>query len=176
MTVPATPKLSDVIAEFGSNGSPKNLGAYVRGGAYVPNTSANSAIATSASGLKLSQFAGAKKTVPMSLSLSVSPGIPICVLPLNQTPPFQTFCTPLTSLDVAVSGGQSPFTYTWSVVTYTSPVIGASIPSPKVKNPNANISVELGTGTVTVKCEVKDAAGTTASDTLKFSVQASSGL
>ena len=65
MPVPNPPKLSDVIAEFGTNGSPLNLGAYVRGGAYVPDTAANAAVSISASSLALSQFIGATKTTPV---------------------------------------------------------------------------------------------------------------
>lgn len=58
MPVSASPTLSQVVAEFGG---PGNLAAYVRGGAYVPDTPTNAAIATVASSLKLSQFANASK-------------------------------------------------------------------------------------------------------------------
>lgn len=58
MPVSASPTLAQVVAEFGG---PGNLAAYVRGGAYVPDTPTNAAIATVASSLKLSQFANASK-------------------------------------------------------------------------------------------------------------------
>lgn len=56
MTVTAPVSLSKVKTEFGG---PNNLAAYVRGGAYVPDTPANAAISTTAAGLKLSQFVNA---------------------------------------------------------------------------------------------------------------------
>lgn len=59
MAVSANPTLTQVKTEFGG---PDNLTAYVRGGAYVPDTPANAAIATTAANLKLSQFANAVKT------------------------------------------------------------------------------------------------------------------
>ena len=66
MAVTSPASLSKIIAEFGG---PNNLAAYVRGGAYVPNTSANSAISTTASGLAISQFVGASKDNPATVNL-----------------------------------------------------------------------------------------------------------
>lgn len=56
MAVPASPKLSDLVAEFGG---PGNLKAYNRGGTYVPDTGTNAAISTDPNLLALSQFANA---------------------------------------------------------------------------------------------------------------------
>lgn len=58
MPVPSSPKLSDLVTEFGG---PGNLKAYYKGGTYVPNTPTNAAVSTDPNSLKLSQFAGAAK-------------------------------------------------------------------------------------------------------------------
>ena len=59
MTVTATPplKLSNLVTEFGSDGTP-SLKDYVRGGARVPDIAANAAVANTTGALKLSQFYG----------------------------------------------------------------------------------------------------------------------
>lgn len=56
------PSFSEVRSFFGG---PVNLSAYVRGGSWVPNIPANSAISTTVAGLKLSQFSGADKAAPV---------------------------------------------------------------------------------------------------------------
>lgn len=62
MAITTPVSLSKIKAEFSG---PNNFSAYVRGGSYVPNTSTNSAISTTRSGLRMSQFAGASNvTVP----------------------------------------------------------------------------------------------------------------
>lgn len=63
MSVTSPPSLSKIIAEFGG---PSNLGAYYRGGSYVPNTAANAAVATTPTGLRISQFVGATKYTPIT--------------------------------------------------------------------------------------------------------------
>lgn len=65
MAVTSPVSLSKVIAEFLG---PNNLSAYVRGGSYVPNISANAAISTSTSGLALSQFLNTVKYDPITVS------------------------------------------------------------------------------------------------------------
>jgi hypothetical protein len=56
MAITAPVSLTKIKTEFDG---PNNLAAYVRGGTYVPNISANSAINTSPTGLAISQFLGA---------------------------------------------------------------------------------------------------------------------
>lgn len=69
MAVDSSPTLLKIIAEFGG---PGNLSAYVRGGAYVPNTAPNAAISTTVDGLRISQFAGASKGTPFTASMSTN--------------------------------------------------------------------------------------------------------
>ena len=69
MAITAPVSLSKIIAEFGG---PGNLGAYVRGGAYVPDTPANAAIATVASGLATSQFEGASAAPAVTVTLGAN--------------------------------------------------------------------------------------------------------
>jgi hypothetical protein len=52
-------KLSDLIAEFGSDGSP-SMRDYYRGGPRVPNSATNAAISTDPNSLRLTQFYGAR--------------------------------------------------------------------------------------------------------------------
>lgn len=51
-------KLSDLVTEFGSDGSP-SLRDYYRGGPRVPNSGTNAAISTDPASLRLTQFYGA---------------------------------------------------------------------------------------------------------------------
>jgi hypothetical protein len=102
MTVTSPPSLGKIIAEFGG---PSNLGAYVRGGAYVPNVAANAAVSTTAAGLKISQFVGATKyTVPV-----LSGPATVSWTGDNRKPPG-TFTA---STGTAVSGGAAATTIQW---------------------------------------------------------------
>jgi hypothetical protein len=70
-------KLSDLVAEFGSDGSP-SLRDYYRGGPRVPNSGTNAAISTDPASLRLTQFYGAANfsvAVP-SQTVSHSVGYP----------------------------------------------------------------------------------------------------
>lgn len=58
----------DIVDEFGG-ADPAALSEYYRGGSLVPNTNANSKIATSGGALKLSQFYGARKEIFIRLNL-----------------------------------------------------------------------------------------------------------
>ena len=174
MTIPQNPKLSDVISEFGSGGSPKNLGAYTRGGAYVPDTSPNSAISTSASGLRLSQFAGAVAYTPMQAAAGASPASGSCFFPAA---PAAQVCQVLTTLDVTVNGGTPPYTYAWSVVGTSGSVGNPTLSSASAHQPNATIPVNdtgLSRGTATFKVEVTDATLATVSDTIIVSAEGGS--
>ena len=106
MTVTSPVSLSKIITEFGSGGAPKNLGAYVRGGAYVPNTPANAAVATTAAALKLSQFVGATKYTAVSITSANDSTV---LVPGEGTyrPPPNT---------CAATGGSGTLTYSLSVV------------------------------------------------------------
>jgi len=68
MPVSSPAKLSSVLSEFQG---PNNLKAYNRNGPYVPSNSYNNAISTNANNLKLSTFAGARKTLPVQLPASI---------------------------------------------------------------------------------------------------------
>lgn len=67
MAVTAPVSLSKIKAEFVG---PNNLSAYVRGGSYVPNISANAAISTTVSGLALSQFLNTVKYSPITIPVN----------------------------------------------------------------------------------------------------------
>lgn len=100
------PSLSSVVAVFGG---PGNLAAYYRGGPYVPSNSKNTAIATSASSLKLSQFAGAMTSVTASVSPTSVSGSSSSNL--QQGPATSNTTT------ASGTGGGGSYTYAWSYVS-----------------------------------------------------------
>lgn len=114
-TVTNPPKLSSVIATFGG---PNNLSAYVRGGAYVPNTAYYGAVSTTSAGLKLSQFAGL--AAPVTLSLS----------PASQTAHYGGGTTRGTAVGTAITAtatnGSGSYTYAWSIAFNPAGSIDAS--------------------------------------------------
>lgn len=63
----------DIVDEFGG-ANPAKLSEYYRGGSLVPNTNANSKIATSPGALKLSQFYGARKEIKIKLNMQGAGG------------------------------------------------------------------------------------------------------
>lgn len=67
MPLGTNPTLLQVQAFFGG---PGNLRAYNRGGPYVPDIAANSAISTDPNSLTLRQFSGADKVQDWSISVS----------------------------------------------------------------------------------------------------------
>lgn len=69
MALPASPpiSMSQVYAEFGGAGQP--LTAFVRGGAYVPNTGTNAGVPT-APPISLQQLLGAAATIPTTINIS----------------------------------------------------------------------------------------------------------
>jgi hypothetical protein len=128
MTVPATPKLSQVIAEFLAPATTK-LSQFLRGGAYVPNTTPNNAVPT-ALPIRLLQMAGTVRHIPHT-----AVNVPDSSDKTGDKPGtiFDTVtCNP--------TNGTGPFTYSWSFVS----TFGGS---PSIDNPAAktvNISRTVG--------------------------------
>jgi len=69
MPVATPPFMSSIKNEFQG---PNNLRAYNRNGTYVPTNSYNNNISTDPNALKISQYAGARKEMPVSFSSSVN--------------------------------------------------------------------------------------------------------
>jgi len=65
MPVSNPPSMGSIVAEFGG---PGNLKAYYRNGPLVPSNQWNMSISTNANSLAVSQFAGARKDVPVTLN------------------------------------------------------------------------------------------------------------
>lgn len=104
--VSTPPSMRSVISVFGG---PGNLTAYYRGGAYVPNIPQNANIATSASSLRLSQFAGATNYVPVSASAS-----PNSVSGTLAVTSAGSFTVSTSSPSVATgSNGTGSYTFSW---------------------------------------------------------------
>lgn len=148
VSVSSPPSLSKIIAEF--NG-PHNLGAYRRGGAYVPNTALNSAISTSASALRISQFVGAARYVPMNAS---APNV-------SGSHNVQGGTFNVGSAHCAVSGGNPSKSYSWARRSgYSFTVEGASTATALFKAP----AIASGTFSGVYRCTVSDGYATTYTD------------
>jgi len=108
MAVPSNPKLSDVCAEFGAPATTP-LSAFVRGGAWVPNTAANAGVPASLP-INLAQLAGAVAYTPISL------GGPT-------TAYGETFGTPTSQvtysniITITVSGGNPGPSVSWTRIS-----------------------------------------------------------
>ena len=79
---------------------------YYRGGPYVPNIPANAGISASANGLSMTQFSGADKTSPLSVSAS----------DVNVQVPEGSFSAGGSSY-ASASGGTGNYTYTWQFLS-----------------------------------------------------------
>lgn len=109
MTVTAPVSLSKIVAEFGG---PNNLSAYVRGGAYVPNTTANANVSTTVAGLAISQFLGATNYIPISVTVT-----PSSVSKTNTGTLPQGPAGPTASVTATVTGGSGTITRSWTRVS-----------------------------------------------------------
>jgi hypothetical protein len=129
MAVPANPKLSQVCAEFLAPANTK-LSQFLRGGAYVPNNSFNTAVPT-ALPIKLSQLAGATRYV--AHSATNSPDVSMESGGRPETLFDTVTCNPV--------NGVGPFTYAWS---HNFGGGGLTISNPTSKT--TQISRHVGTG------------------------------
>lgn len=128
MAITAPVSLSKIRAEFGG---PGRLSAYVRGGAYVPNTPANSAISTTASGLRMSQFLGASATTAVSIAIS----------PTSISHPYlPNGMSWSQNVTATVTGLSGTLTYAWTW-------IGTEPATPNLTNPNTRTVTIFATGT-----------------------------
>lgn len=105
-TVTAPVSMSKIKTVFGGTG---RMSEYYRGGPLVPNIPANSAISTTASGLRLSQFLNASDFVAMSVSANdifyiANPGATEAVRTSTAT----------------VSNAPGAVTYSWTLVSGVS--------------------------------------------------------
>jgi hypothetical protein len=162
--------LSQVRTEFGAP-STAPLSAFVRGGAYVPNTAANAAVPT-APPIKLRDLLGASATPPLSASKSGdATGLYSC----TESPPGVASSCPTSptvttnSVTVTASGGAGAGpSYAWTrisgdVFTVTSPTSASTTFSiaiarirdgEAVRNAVYRCTVTRGTETATVDVNV----------------------
>lgn len=115
MAVPNPPSLSSVCTEFGAPFATP-LSAFLRGGAWVPNTAANAGVPT-ALPLSLSQLAGAVAYTPMTVTAPSTTG--------NSVSGTTNGTIVGANANVSVSGGLAPFTYSITYVSGTSYTIVA---------------------------------------------------
>lgn len=101
MAVPANPRLTQVCSEFGAPATTR-LSAFLRGGAWVPNTPANSSVPTSLP-ISLSQLAGAVNLAVNLTNHSVTGSI---WSETNPDPPPASFNHPAQSRIRVLAAGQ----------------------------------------------------------------------
>lgn len=147
MAVSNPASMSSVYAEFGAPaGTP--LSAFVRGGAWVPNTAANANVPASLP-IRLSQLAGAVKYVPVSLSLSKSGGTFTC---------SGTSCPASANVNIAaaasVNGGSGSISYSWAFVSGDNSITPNST---VVQNPSFLATLRRnGTASAVWQCTASD--------------------
>lgn len=153
MAVSSPVSMIGIMQEFGGSGSFRD---YYRGGPYVPNVPANYNVSTDPNSLSMASFAGATRSVPMSVSISPAS------LSVNNTTGTAT-CN--------ISGGIAPFSFYWSY-TYNSGS-GGTMPSfGSTTNQTCGVSAggNRGNCSITLYCTVTDAAGTQASASIPCNI------
>ena len=147
MTTPASPPITmtDVINEFGGTGE---LGAYLRGGSYVPNITGNSGVPT-ALPIEMAQLCNASKAPTASASPSSVSGTGVAPATVTSG---STTCT--------ASGGFAPFTYSWTFVSGTALTVNTPT---SASTTFSHHFITTGTVNAVYKCVATDANGNTAS-------------
>jgi len=158
MTLPTSGplSLSDIKGEFGGNTSPA-LKDYYAGGSFVPlgTTGTYGAVPTSGT-IGIFNFYGTSNLRVFASNVTGA----------ASGPHPSGVVTSTTSPNTSPSGGTSPYTYAWSVVS-TSSGTTPTISSYTAQNPIWSIGVADGTPSVsTWKVTVTDAHSSTASATI----------
>lgn len=159
MPLPSSGPISlEMIRLFYGGAVPDSIFEYYRGGAYVPNTAANSAIPTSGA-ISLFNFYGQGGSGGGgALSATASPANKTDIL----AEPAPAFRTVTATGNVSVSGGSGSYTCTWSHLSGST-----SIPTPgaNVFSPSFSASVPKNDTLSAVKrCTVSDGSSTTTAD------------
>lgn len=153
-------KFTDLLAEFGSDGSPF-FSDYFRGGALVADTQTNIAIAAAGGTLRLSQFYGATKPPDGPIVDPGGSGLSVTISPSGEIGASRNTPGPLTAgpAEVTVSGGTGPYTYLWSSsgdpLVIDNPTSSSTTFSGEVDDLNNTAIL------ATVFCTVSDSAGHT---------------
>jgi hypothetical protein len=157
MTLPASPPitLGQVCTEFGAP-STTALGAFLRGGAWVPNTPTNSGVPT-ALPISLGQLCGASAALPYSASAA-----PTTCTGSRVTPGIATSNT----CTCTVTGGGGTKTYSWTRVSGDTSTTAGS-PSLAASNFRRNCTVANHVYSSVWHCTVTDTvSGVTTTNTV----------
>lgn len=151
MTLPTTRPitLGQVCTEFSAPAT-THLGAFLRGGAWVPNTAGNAGVPTSLP-ISLGDLLGASAATPLSANVNST-----------TTTGLRSgtgLCTTIINTVVTASGGTSPYTYLWQRVSGSASIYATSSASATTKF-YANLTSYPQTLTGVWRCRVTDAAST----------------
>lgn len=162
MTLPASPPITmaQVRAEFGGTAGTTKLSAYVRGGAYVPNTAGNSGVPTSVP-IRLNQLCGASATTPLSVTAA-----PATVNKIVTTPGGTTS----SKTTATASGGSGTKTYLWTRVSGDTGISIVSSTSATTAF-SATVNVTNPMFDAVFKCTVTDASGSADSNTVAVHIE-----
>lgn len=152
MPTPSSPPITmdDIVFEFGG---PGELGAYLRGGAYVPNTPTNSGVPTSLP-IEMAQLCGASATIPLSISLNKPSVSRIVTVPGGATTPTVT---------ATATGGSGTKTYSWTRKSGDTGISATSSTSATTAfSGTVNVSTPIRDAVFT--CTVTDASGSASAD------------
>lgn len=116
---------------------------YRRGGPYVPNIPANAAISTTAQGLALSQFSGADKSTPLSVSAD---NVNVMVPQGSSQASGSSFAS--------ASGGTGSYTYTWQKIS------GLTCHTGSLSGSGLSFRITSGTAEATYRVTVSDGVST----------------
>lgn len=135
--------LSQVRTEFGA---PTNTGlsAFLRGGAWVPDTAANAGVPT-ALPISLRQLLGASAVIGHSVS---APDINDVVIGATPKASGTSHAT--------VSGGVGPFTYSWAFIAGGTGITLTNTTSSTVTAQRSTGSSTFGVNTGSLRCSVTD--------------------
>lgn len=135
--------LSQVRTEFGAP-STTGLAAFLRGGAWVPDTAANAGVPT-ALPISLRQLLGASAITPHTVSAPDIDGIVIGSSPKASGTETAT-----------VSNGVGPFTYSWAFVAGGVGITLTNTTSATVGAQRSVGTASFGINTGTLRCSVTD--------------------
>lgn len=160
MTLPASPPitLGQVQTEFGAP-TGTALGAFLRGGAYVPNTPTNSGVPT-ALPISLGQLCGASATTPLSVSA------PSDVNKFVTTPGGATTA----AITATATGGSGTKSYSWTRKSGNTGITAASSTSATTEF-SATVNNLTPSRDAVFICTVTDASGSAISNDVSVHIE-----
>lgn len=150
--------LSQIRTEFGAPGTAP-LSAFVRGGAYVPNTAANAGVPT-ALPIKIRDLLGASSTPPLSASKSGdASGFYDCTGTAVTCPTSVVIPTNSVTITAAGGTGSGP-SYAWTKISGDTFTVTAPTSASTTFSATVNRSIGISSKSAVYRCTVTRGAET----------------